>query len=90
MREDFERWFFEGAASKASERNADGEYKYIPAAQAWKAWKAGAENERVECERVCKSQTEGFAHNSVWDEAALCCADHIRKRSNGTKLTSER
>lgn len=60
MREDFERWFFDGAASKASERNADGEYKYMPAVQAWKAWKAGAENERVKCEKegVCQTDFE--------------------------------
>lgn len=36
----FEHWFFEGAISKAAERNADGEYKYMPANQAWKAWQA--------------------------------------------------
>lgn len=42
----FEQWFFEGAITKAAERNADGEYKYMPACQAWKAWQAAVETER--------------------------------------------
>lgn len=82
MREEFERWFFECAGNNAAARNADGEYKYMPASQAWLAWKAGAKNERVQCEMICKSQTEGFCHNSIWDEAALCCAEHILMRSH--------
>ena len=46
MRADFERWYFGGAASHSADRNADGGYKYMPAAQAWNAWQAGAKNER--------------------------------------------
>lgn len=86
MRADFERWHFGGAASHAADRNADGGYKYMPAAQAWNAWQAGAKNEREACIRAVEAEAlecqTGSAGDEAYDNAIRHAAAAIRARSN--------
>lgn len=87
MREEFERWFFAGATSKACERNAQGEYKYMPAAQAWKAWNAGAENERVGCGGCAKAKRNGSPITRYG--VRPCCADLERELMEHFEIRQE-
>ncbi len=73
MRKRFEQWYA-GDSPRGLERNADGEYKYMPANVAWRTWQAATAVEREAC-------AEG-AESAASDANKYDIANAIRDRSN--------
>ena len=89
VRAQFEHWMSdEGQSPKAVERSRDGEYKYMPAGAAWKAWQAAAKAEREACAEVCDEYMNWckswglYENDNIANEGAKECAAAIRARSN--------
>lgn len=71
LRAQFEAWF-SGGFPIAVERTADGEYKYMPAHSAWKAYQAGHAAAKAETADVGEPDAREM-FNAGWCAAARFC-----------------
>ena len=85
VRAQFEYWMSdEGQSPKAVERSMDGEYKYMPANSAWRAWQAAAKAEREACAKLVSDIGDELAERGNAHAVDACdfIEDAIRMRSN--------
>lgn len=86
VRAQFEHWFSDdGASPKAVERGSNGEYRYMPAVQAWKAWNAATDH----CIRVIEAYRVPVGNSAAGEMACEWTMDALREirdamRSNAT------